>query len=220
MKPTPKIIRVAYAEDHVMLRTALSQNLENSGVIKVILQADNGAELIHALQQTKELPEVVLMDIEMPEMNGFEASRQIKKRWPQIKILALTGHEAEAVLHKMIRCGADGYIIKRADTSDLLQAISDLNDGEVYNTELLSEGRSTFLPPDLAASAFNPLEIRLLQASAQEWTVEELARLMGHKPKSVSSSLYRLYKKAGVQSSKGLLLYAIKYGFVKPDELN
>lgn len=219
MNFTPKPIRVAYAEDHVMLRTALSENLENSGIVKVVLQADNGIDLIRALQQAEELPEVVLMDIEMPGMNGFETSRELKKRWPRLRILALTGHESEAVLHKMIRCGADGHITKRADTSELLKAINDLNNGEVYNTELLSEGRSSFLPPDLAASAFNPMEVRLLQASAQERTVEEMARMMGHKPKSVSSSLYRLYKKAGVQSAKGLLLYAIRYGFVSTDEL-
>lgn len=207
-------VLVAYAEDHHLVRDALINNLEQTGKVKMIVTADNGADLIKGIRESDTLPDVCLLDIEMPVMNGFDTSMYIKKEWPGIKILALSGYETELYQLRMIRCGADGYLGKRSRTSELMKAITAVYNNRIYNTELFDTPLTSLKRKAKGEPEFNAVEELLLKYCGEDKTLDEIADQVGFSHKSIEMYRYKLYQKIGVKSRVGLLMYAIKNGFV------
>ena len=118
------------ADDHTIVRSGLRLLLEAEPDIQVVSEAVNGNEALAMVERLH--PDVVLMDIAMPDMDGFEATRQIKSRWPDIQVLVLTMHRQDEYFFEMLKAGASGYILKGAETDELLHAVRVVSRGEVY----------------------------------------------------------------------------------------
>lgn len=206
-------VLLAYAEDHSLVRDALVEKLEQTGKIKVIITADNGADLIKSIKHSKVLPDVCLLDIEMPVMDGFETAAALKKQWSSIKIIALSGYETELYQMRMIKCGADAYLNKRTRNSELLRAILAVHNNDVYNTELFTNVAQLKRKAETKLN-FNGIEEQLLKYCGEERTLNEIAKMIGQPPKSIEMYRYKLYQKIGVKNRVGLLLYAIRNGYV------
>jgi two-component system invasion response regulator UvrY len=207
---TRSVITVAHADDHLLLSATMADNMRLYPHITMVLHAPNGRELINALKCSITLPDIVLLDIKMKEMDGFETAAYTKKKWPQIKIIALTGFDTEYHLFNMIKCGASAFLSKRSPPEELVKAIEMVMDNQIYNTELFTGGREE------QQLEFCGIETLLLQHAHEELTIEELAAHLGFKYKTVEARLSKLYEKIGVKGRLGLLLFAIKNGFVSP----
>ncbi|HTN45199.1 MAG TPA: response regulator transcription factor [Flavipsychrobacter sp.] len=214
----PAPIYVAYAEDHKMVRETVIDFMEKLGGIKFILQAENGRELIAKIENSPIKPDVCLIDIVMPIMNGFETVTGIKKMWDNIKVLVLSGYFSEEYFIKMILSEADGYLTKKSNPVDIHKAIIDVHETGIYNTELFSRQfvnevrNKRKLPPELTAK-----ELQLLKLSIEDKTYEEIAAIMNLTAKSVEGHRIRLFQKLGVKTRAGLAMYAVKYGYVTID---
>jgi two-component system invasion response regulator UvrY len=211
-------IYVAYAEDHKMVRETVIDFMEKLGGIKFILQAENGKELIAKIENSPIKPDVCLIDIVMPVMNGFDTVTGIKRTWDSIKVLVLSGYFSEEYLIKMILSEADGYLTKKSNPTDIHKAIIDVHETGMYNTELFTRqfvnqvrNKRKFVP-ELTAK-----ESQLLKLSIEDKTYEEIAAIMNLTAKSAEGHRIRLFQKLGVKTRAGLVMYAIRYGYVTID---
>lgn len=208
-------IKLAYAEDENLLRTTLVEFLENLGGVRFTIQAENGKELIEKISQAEEKPDVCLVDIRMCKMDGFDTVVEIKKKWADIKVLALSGYSREEYLIRMVLCGADGYLTKNVHPREVLNAVRSVYEYGFYNTELLTprfvsevhNRRKTL--PELSAK-----EIQLLECSILDKTYDEIATVMNLTRKSVEGHRTRLFQKIGVRTRAGLTMYAVRHGYV------
>ena len=207
-------VLLAYAEDHSLLRDTLIEKIEQTGEVKVIVSADNGADLIKQIKHCEVLPEVCLLDIEMPVMNGFETTISLKKEFPNIKIIILSGYETESYQIRIIKCGADAYLNKRIRNSELLRTILAVSRNEIYNSELFTNIAQIKRKTDNSID-LNGIEEHILKLCGEEHTLNEIAKAIGLSAKSIEMYRYKLYQKNGVKNRVGLLLYAIKNGYVK-----
>lgn len=215
MTETP-IIKVALADDHTMLRKGVAEILSGFDGIEVCMQAANGKELLARLEAATELPHVCILDINMPEMNGYETAAAIKQRWPKIKILALSMYDTELNIIKMLRNGANGYVLKDNDPEDLKVAIKEVHKHGFYHSELVT-GRMLHLlhdPASKAALDLNDREITFLKYCCTELTYKEVAEKMFLSPRTIDGYREALFAKLQTTSRTGLAIYAIKAGLV------
>ena len=208
-------IYIAYADDHSLVRKSIIDYIQRLGGIEIMIEASNGKDLIEKMTAAERLPDVCLIDIVMPKMNGFETVAMIKKRWADMKLLVLSGFLTEEYVIRMILSGADGYLTKGADALDIKQAIIDLHQTGWCNSELVTP---KFLKSVRAGKYDLPhltgKEIELLKLSIEDKTYEEIAVLMDTTPKSVEGHRSRLYAKLEVRTRAGLAMYAVRYGYV------
>ena len=209
-------VRIAMADDHVMIRQALAGLVESFGDYEVIIQASNGRELLDKLALGV-LPELVLLDISMPVLNGIETAKIISSTYPGIKILALSMMDDEQSVIGMVRNGARGYILKDAEPAQLKEAIhhvlhkgfhySDLVTGRMIHS--LQNGNST---QENATPRLTGREIEFLKLTCTELTYKEIADQMNVSPRTVDGYRDALFEKLGVKSRVGLALYAVRMG--------
>lgn len=206
-------IRVMLADDHVLLRAGLRALLNNTPGFEVVGEASDGTEVQRI---TKELrPDVVLMDINMPDQGGIEATRQLQKTCPEVKILILTVHEEKSLLQEALSAGASGYILKRAQESELTNAINAVARGDLYvhpsmTRALLSnaEENAADLPDPI--EILTPREIEVLQFLANGHTNREIANILAISVRTVESHRSNLTSKLNLGSRAALVRYAIK----------
>lgn len=211
-------VTVAIADDHILFRESFTLLIEGSEDITVTLSAANGRELIEAIARAEQPPQVCLIDIMMPEMDGFATVQYIKKTWPQIRLLILTGYLREAYIIQMICAGADGYISKASSGSSVKEAIRHVVEYGIYCNELfclkdikaVREGKKKL--PELTER-----ETQLLRYCVEELTYTEIARLMKTTPKAVEGYRSKLFQKLGVKTKTGLTMFAIRFGYVAVD---
>ncbi|MBC7553628.1 MAG: response regulator transcription factor [Taibaiella sp.] len=211
------MIKVALADDHTILRKGVAEILSGFEGIEVIMQAGNGRELITKMESTQVLPDVCIVDINMPEMNGYETASAIRKHWPDIKILALSMYDTELNIIKMLRNGANGYVLKDNDPEDLKIAINEVMKHGFYYSELVT-GRMLHLLQDSAskiASDLNEREITFLKYCCTEFTYKEIAERMFLSPRTIDGYREVLFGKLQTTSRTGLAIYAIKAGLVE-----
>ncbi len=217
MKTTTAAIKVALADDHAMLRKGVAEILTSFDGIDVVIQAGNGLELITKMESATELPDVCILDINMPEMNGYETAASIKKNWPKVKILALSMYDTELNIIKMLRSGANGYILKDNDPEDLKIAIHEVYKHGFYHSELVT-GRMLHLLHDPNVKAqldLNDRETTFLKYCCTELTYKEIAEKMFLSPRTIDGYREALFAKLETTSRTGLAIYAIKAGLVK-----
>lgn len=211
-------ILVAYAEDHHLVRETVVKFLEELGGLKVIIQAENGKEVIRKIEAAAIKPDVCILDIVMPEMNGFDTVTKIKSLWKEIKILVLSGYLSEEYLVKMFLAGADGYLTKKVHPNEIKKAIVDIYHYGISNTEHFSqEFIRKMRKKEKYAIVLSEKEIQLLKLSIEDKTFEEIAALMNLTSRSIEGNRKRLYEKIGVKSRTGLVKYAVKNGYVTFD---
>jgi DNA-binding NarL/FixJ family response regulator len=211
--------KIALVDDHVLLRNGLAGLVKSLGH-EVMFEADNGKHLIEKLQ-TNALPEIILLDINMPEMDGYETVKWIKKNHPGVKVLALSMYDNETAIIRMLKYGAKGYILKDSDPIQLKNALEDLVKKGFYYSELVS-GKliSAINKMDSEGDIFettvhlNEREKDFLRHSCSEFTYKEIAEKMFVSPRTVDGYRDTLFEKLHVKTRVGLVIYAIKNGLV------
>lgn len=210
---------IALADDHSLLRIGLAQLVESLGNT-ILFEADNGKELLDKLDK-KNLPDIVLMDINMPEMDGFQTTQWLKTNHPEIKVLALSMYDNETSIIRMLKCGARGYILKDSEPAELKDAIHALMEKGFYYSELVSgklmhainkmdegsEGLKSLVP-------LNERETDFLKYSCTELTYKEIADKMFVSPRTIDGYRDALFEKLHVKTRVGLVMYAIRNGIV------
>jgi len=207
-------IRILVADDHTLLRNGIRALLEDEQDIAVVGEAEDGREAVRLVNLLK--PNVVLMDIAMPLLNGLEATRQIKREHPEVKVLVLTMYDHEEYFREMLESGAAGYIIKRAAANELVAAIRAVYNGEAVLspaiTRLLLED---YLSHDVHksendANALSSREREVLQLIAEGKTSKEIAEILNLSVKTVQSHRTSLMQKLDLHDRGDLIKYAIQ----------
>ncbi len=207
-------IRILIADDHTLLRNGICAILEDEQDMIIVGEANDGREAVRLASQLK--PNVVLMDIAMPLLNGLEATRQIKREHPEINVLVLTMYDNEEYFRKMLEVGASGYIIKRAAATELVSAIRAVYNGEAVLspaiTRLLLED---YLNHDLRSekedpNALSSREREVLQLIAEGKTSREIAEILNLSVKTVQSHRTSLMQKLDLHDRGELIKYAIQ----------
>jgi DNA-binding NarL/FixJ family response regulator len=213
--------KVAIADDHNLVRSALAELLSLNGV-EVLYQCANGQELLQRMADI--CPDVVLMDANMPKMDGWQATAVITKRYPKVKVLAVSMLNDDASIIKMIRNGASGYISKDCDADELIKAVKAVmeiglyyNDRVVYSLKraITGEAKVKKLLLDITNR-----EKEFLKLCCTELTYREISEEMHVSPRSVDGYRDSLFSKLDVKSRVGLVLYAIKTGLVHVEPAN
>ena len=210
-------IRVLIADDHTIVRSGLRLLLEAEPDIDVVGEALEGREALNLVE--KHLPDVVLMDIAMPGMDGLEATRQIKDSWPQVKVLVLTMHRSDEYFFEMLKAGASGYILKGAETSDLIHAVRVVGRGEVFlyptMAQKLVEDYLNYIQwGEETGSSLSPREKEILRLLSEGCSTKEIAEKLVISPSTVHSHRSNLMTKLGLNNRHELIRYARQRGLV------
>jgi two-component system, NarL family, invasion response regulator UvrY len=215
MVKTGKNIQVAIADDHSLLRNALAKLINGFEGYNVVMEADNGKDLCHKLAQNV-LPDIVLLDVNMPEMDGFETTQWLHKKYPQIKVLALSMLSDERTIIKIFRLGAKGYLLKNTDSAELKTALDSVMNKNVYLSEYVSgklvSGLHNKVDEDEKETVLNEKEREFLRWTCSELSYKEIAEKMFLSPRTVDDYRQSLFNKLKVHSRVGLVMYAIKNG--------
>lgn len=210
------MIHIALADDHAMLRKGVAEMLSKFDNMKVIAEAGNGKELLMRLEAANPMPDVCIIDINMPEMNGYETAKAIKKQWPDMRILALSMYDTELNIIKMLRNGANGYLLKDADPEELRQAINAVYKNGFYYSEIVTGRMLNILhdPEGKTNVDLNEKELQFLKFCSTELTYKEIADEMNLSARTIDGYREALFRKLNITTRTGLAMYAIKAGIV------
>ena len=212
------MVKVLLVDDHEVVRTGLQMLLESEPEVTIVGNAASGEEAMKAAGELK--PDVIVMDIGLPDMSGIEATTKIKQQWPEIAVVALTIHEDEEYFFQMLDAGASGYIPKRAAPEELLTAISAASRGEVYLypslakllvKDYLEEGTQEDRLDGLTAR-----ELEVLELVAEGLTNREIGQQLSISHKTVARHRENIMEKLNLHSRVELAKYAIRKGIIKP----
>lgn len=207
-------IKILLADDHTILRDGIRSLIEDEKDMQVIAEAEDGYAAVRLACTST--PDVVLMDIAMPLLNGLEATRQIRRDCPQVKVLILTMHENEEYIRQVLATGAMGYILKDAAARDLLDAIRSVYAGEIVLspaiTRLVIEDylRWGDLQPQNMTNGLTPREREILQLIAEGHTNKEIAEILSIAVKTVQAHRANLMAKLDLHDRSDLIKYAIR----------
>lgn len=209
------MIQVAIAEDQKLFRECLVSLLNGFEDISVTLEVANGKELIEHLNQGILSPEVVLLDLTMPEMNGLDTTRHLKKHFPDIKIIILSVHSEERHIAHMVSEGVNGYLAKNADLSEVVRAVQSVHEKGFYFNETVLKAIHLGMAQKHTRSynPGNPLTARekeILQLICQEFTTAEIAEKLFLSVRTVDGHRNSLLEKTGARNTAGLVLYALR----------
>ncbi len=206
-------IKVALVDDHVLIRSSLSKLVSSFPNCSVLFEADNGKHCIDFLEKHN-IPDVLLLDISMPVMDGFETALYVAKHFPLVRILALTMLTDERSIVKMLRNGARGYLSKNIRPETLLEGITAMADRNFYIPEDISLKLVSGLQHDLSeavpVSELNDTEKEFLGYLPTDLTYQEIADKMNVSPRTTDDYREKLFKKLKVSSRMGLAIYAIR----------
>jgi DNA-binding NarL/FixJ family response regulator len=213
--------QIALVDDHALLRNGLASLIESFEGYKVLFEADNGRDFIRQLLHYP-APDIILLDITMPEMNGFETAAWIKQNAPSIKILVLSMMDNDEVVISMLKAGARGYILKDSKPAVFKQALDTIRDTGYFMNELISNKMFNYVRngetngKEIAAIAeLSERELTFIKYACTEMTYKDIANEMQVSPRTVDGYRDELLKKLNVQSRVGLVIYAIKNGLHK-----
>ena len=211
---------VALVDDHVLLRNGLANLIRSFGEYSVLFEAGNGNDFIQQLKP-RVLPDIVLLDINMPEMDGYETALWIRRHYPGIKTLALSMYDTDNSIIRMLKNGVKGYILKDADPAELKLALESVISKGFYYSELVT-GKLIHTINTLDATEpqvrhvlrLNDRELEFLKLACTECTYKEIAEQMYLSPRTIDGYRDTLFEKLNVKTRVGLVLYAIRNGIV------
>jgi two-component system invasion response regulator UvrY len=219
MNPKNRPVRIAMVDDHILLRDALASVINGFDNCHVILLAANGKELLEKLQPDH-LPDIVLLDLNMNEMDGYETARYLRMNYPDTYVLILTMYDSEITLLRLLQAGARGFLKKDIHPGELQLAIqSVINSGYFYSynsagklINLFKKDKSSNSQADRLILSEN--ELTFLKLASTDMTYKEIALMMKISPRTVDNYRDALFLKLNVKSRVGLAIYAIKCGVV------
>ncbi len=220
-------IRVAIADDQRLFRKGMIALVNSFENINIIFEAENGKQLIECLEITEEKPNIILLDLSMPEMNGLEALKIIKEKYPSIGVIILTIHEAEHHILATIQAGANGYLAKNAEPEEVEKAIREVFRNDFYFTipmlEIMRKGLTQKQNPinlDGEENQLTPREKEVLQLICKQYSSVEIAERLFLSNRTVEGHRNNLLLKTGSRNTAGLVLYALKYKLIMLDQLS
>lgn len=222
MSSAAEPIRVLLADDHAVVRKGIREFLEEDGGVTVVAEAAGGAEAVRLAGELR--PQVAVLDVQMPDVNGIEATRQIKAAWPEIRVLILTAYDEDPYVFALLRAGADGYILKNADPDDLVRAVKTVAaGGKVLSPGVAAKvvAQMTGGKPAAAAEQVEPLserELEVLRLAARGLTNKQIAVALGLSDRTVQGHLANIYGKLAVAGRTEAVTKALKLGWLVLDD--
>ncbi len=220
-------IRIAIADDEALFRKGLGMLLEDYEGFSIVLEAENGKDLIDQLKQVEQLPTILLLDMKMPVLNGVETAKRMREEFPEIPIIILSTHFSKAFILNMIEMGAASYLPKNTDPEEVVETIrSVLSKGFYYTNEVMKIIRDDFMnkhqvkqKPSFSAE-ITAREKEVLQLICEEFTTAEIANKLYISPRTVEGHRNNLLSKLGCRNTAGLVVNAMRLGLVKLEDRN
>jgi DNA-binding NarL/FixJ family response regulator len=216
-----KKLRVLLADDHEIVRDGLRLLIDSHKDLRVVGVAANGREVLRQVGELK--PDIVVMDLSMPEMNGLQATEKLKAEFPGTKVLALTGHEDESYLNLLCKAGASGYVLKRSAGGELLNALLKVAGGDVYfepslaSKALARQSSNAPVRKDSTALDLSERERDVLVCIAWGYSNKEIATHLGISVKTVETYKMRIGEKLGLHGRTEMVQYALRQGWLNDD---
>src|SRR5687768_2058004 len=208
-------IKVAIADDHKIFRDGIKMALKDKEYLKIIWEAEDGKDLMHKLQI--KMPDVLLMDIRMPEMDGVNAISQIRRENDDLKIIVLSMYDDQEMITRMMEIGANAYLTKTTDPEEIYQAIITCMNDDFYFNDLVNKAVLLKLQHRKQVRQFypNPVkfsekELRILKCIAEDKTTEEISRIVFLSPRTIETIRQKMKEKVGAKTIAGLVMYAMK----------
>ena len=213
-----KKIAIAIIDDHTLFRKGMISLLEESDEINILFDASNGQEMITMLNNDS-IPQVILMDINMPKMDGYESTRWLTSNYPQIRVLALSMYDEDKPIIEMLKSGAGGYLLKESKTSDLITAIKTIAAHGYFMNNLVSGKLIRSLQENSSSKSLlqetSANERKFLEHCCSELTYKEIADKMNLSPHTIDNYRESLFQKFEIKSRTGLVLFAIRNDLIK-----
>ena len=214
---TGRILRVLLVDDHVVVREGLKTLINNETDMQVVGEATDGREVRELAAQLR--PDVVVMDVSMPHLNGIDATKKLREAFPEIKILALSGYEDRVYIRRMMEAGATGYVLKRSASGELLRALRLVTSGALYLDSEAARRLEGFMgTPGARATKtpdLTPRETEVLRLIAWGFSNKEIAARLGITVKTVETHRARSMEKLDLQSRAAIVRLAIDQGWLQ-----
>lgn len=215
MKP----IKIAIADDYTIYRDGLKIGLTQDENLEVMLEAGDGEDLIKGMETN--MPDVIIMDLKMPVMDGMEATKLIKKKYPEMKILVVTMYDDEKFVIHLMEIGANGYLLKNAEAEEIRKAIYSVHETGYYFNNIVSNAllkklviKGNIKPSFKEGVELTEREQDVLKLICAEKTANEMGQQLFLSPRSVEGIRQRLIDKVGVRNTAGLVMFAVKNGII------
>lgn len=208
------VIKVAIADDHTLFRAGVKTALSVKKDVELIAEADNGMQLLNLLKHVE--PDVILLDIQMPIMDGIQTLPEIRKLYPHVKVIILSMHNDHSMISKLMEIGANSYLTKNSDSETIYQAIKTCYEQEFFFNELTNKALLSGLRTKrndgngFQDAMLTEKELTVLKLMCEERTTKEIADIVEISPRTVEAIRDKLKTKTGSKSMAGLVMYAIK----------
>ncbi len=211
-------IRYIIADDHTVFRQGLRLVLGDDPALQLQSEAANGHELLERLRF--EQPDIILLDLKMPGMDGIEATKIIREKYPEVKILILTMHDDEQLILHMLEAGANGYLVKNSDADEIKLALRACAENGYYfsdrvSTVMLKKVMGKGAKPTFARPILNDREMEVLTLLCDGLTASEIGKQIFLSPRTIEGIKANLLEKTGARNTAGLIMYAVKHGLVE-----
>lgn len=214
-----KSIQIGIVDDHTLFRNGLSRLLSEFPELKIVFEAGNGLEMKSMLDRDL-IPEVILMDVNMPQMDGFTSTLFIKQKYPQIKVLAITMFDDDQSVIKMIKCGASGYVLKESRPKEVLEAIKTIQLKGVFINDMVTGKLVRSMSFTESIPIISSKETEFLKFCCTEMTYKEIAGKMHVSPRTIDNYRESLFQKLNLKSRTGLVLYAVQNKLLEYKEIH
>jgi len=204
--------KILLADDHVLFTDILKMALERH--FQVVGTVADGRALVEKVPELK--PDLVILDIGMPHLNGIEAARQIRKSVPEVKLIFLTSYEEDEYVSQALAAGASGYLLKRSASAELFEAISQVLAGRTYVTPTLSEGPAAAVETPEVGRALTPRQREVLELLVSGMSMKQVAAALHVTPRTVAFHKYRMMEALGISSTAELIQFALRHGIKGP----
>lgn len=215
------VITVVLVDDHAIVRTGLRSYLDTEPGISVVAEAADGLEAlarIDALARQDQVPDVVLMDMQMPRLDGVEATGRIKDRWPEIDVIAVTSFVEEARIRAALEAGATGYLLKDADADDVVDAIRGAVAGQIRLDPAVATALAMSMrTPASSTASLTPRELEVVTLVAEGRTNREIGRRLGVAERTARTHVSNILTKLGLASRTQAAMWAVREGLVDPE---
>ncbi len=217
-----ELIKIAIADDHKIFRDGIKMALADKEDLKMLWEAEDGKEMMHKIAVKK--PDVLLMDIRMPEMDGINALQILRKEYGSVKIIVLTMYDDEQMVNKMMEMGANAYLTKTTDPQEIYEAILTCVNEDFYFNDLVNKALLGKLQlkknqrqnniKDIPVT-FSEKEIRIIQLLAEDMSTDDISKVIFLSPRTIESIRQGLKTKADVKTIAGLVMYAVRNGLIE-----
>ena len=215
MEPQKNTIRIAIADDHVLFRSGIVSIIKGFDSCSVLFEASNGLEVVHSISSGL-IPDIILLDLNMPEMDGFQTCEWLHKYRPEVNILMVSMYDTELTMIRLLKLGVKGFLRKDMGTPELSFAINSIVQCGYYYTnsttgKLINLFRKSEEHSAMMRSTLSEVELNFLKHSCSDLTYKEIANIMNLNPRAIDNMRDILFEKLGVKSRVGLAMYAIKH---------